>query len=211
MVYVNEMIDSLVENIRKLCREKHVSITQMEDDLGFSAGLISRWSKTKTSPSFDKIVAIMDYLEITYDQLMGTVPRNEPINFSSGQNKKPDICKKILEDSESGCLDWFDACNNMPFHISFEQVFANWSSYYVHRIYYAEPESGFFFLALQYNDSITEMKAALYMLVEDGLDPKLLSDQDDYVKRLLKHVDGNLYSEYAKKKEEKMITEYMVS
>lgn len=199
MVYVNEMIDSLVENIRKICREKNVSITQMENDLGFSAGLISRWSKTKTSPSFDKIVAIIDYLEITYDQLMGTVPRNGSISFYLGQNKKLDICQRILADSENGYLDWFDARGNMPFHISFEQIFPNWNDYYVHRIYYAESGS-FFFLALQYNGSITEIKAALYMLVEDGLEPKLLSDKDDYIRRLLKYVDGNLYSEYVEKK-----------
>lgn len=42
----------------------------MEEDLGFSPGLISRWSKTKTSQSFDKIVDIVRYLDVSFEDLL---------------------------------------------------------------------------------------------------------------------------------------------
>lgn len=211
-VYVNQMIDSLVENIRTTCKEKHVSITQMESDLGFSSGLISRWSKTKTSPSFDKIVAIMRYLDVSYDELMGDISQNEPISLFKTQTKKEELCHKILADSKSGSLEWTDVCDDMPFRISFEQVFPDWSDYHVHRIYHTANGGGFYFLALQYNERKPEINVALYILAEDGADPTLLAGRDDVnVKEILKLVDGASYMKYIKQKEDKMMSDYLVS
>lgn len=63
------IVDVLTENIRETCRRKKISITRMESELGFSPGLISRWSKTKTSPAFDKIYEIAGYLGVTINDL----------------------------------------------------------------------------------------------------------------------------------------------
>ncbi len=206
---VNEMIDELVATIRRICKEKQISITQMENDLGFSAGLISRWSKTKTSPSFDKIVAVMDYLNITYDQLMSGSQADESAAAASDHTGKKNICEKLLEDSERGRIKWFDACGDETFRSIFKQVFSDGIHYHVHRIYYTVFGEGYFLIALQCNEDTMEMSADIYMIVEDGFEPRLMHDTDAYAKKLLKYADNHLYTEWARKKAEKMEKSYM--
>ena len=59
----------LVNSIRELCKKNKISISKLECDLNFGAGLISRW--IKSSPSIDKIVDIADYFHISLDEVVG--------------------------------------------------------------------------------------------------------------------------------------------
>lgn len=59
----------LVNNIRSICKEQKVQISQLEKDLGFGAGLVSRW--TKTDPSLSKVVEVAKYLNVSVDRLIG--------------------------------------------------------------------------------------------------------------------------------------------
>lgn len=58
----------LVENIRCLCRERGVSIQQLERELGFGNGTIRRWGEN--APSVDKVKAVADYFGVTVDELL---------------------------------------------------------------------------------------------------------------------------------------------
>jgi transcriptional regulator with XRE-family HTH domain len=58
---------TVLERIKQLCREKkNISITTLEQRLGFSNGSLS---KAKDIPS-SRIVQIADYLEVSVDYLM---------------------------------------------------------------------------------------------------------------------------------------------
>lgn len=59
----------LVKTIRELCQKSGISISQLETDLNFGTGLVSRW--TKSSPSIDRIVDIADYFNISLDEVVG--------------------------------------------------------------------------------------------------------------------------------------------
>lgn len=59
----------LVKSIRELCKKNNIAISQLEGELNFSAGQISRW--TKNSPSIDKIVDIADYFHVSLDEVVG--------------------------------------------------------------------------------------------------------------------------------------------
>ena len=59
----------LVNSIRELCKKNKISISKLESDLNFGAGLISRWAKS--SPSIDKIIDIADYFHISLDEVVG--------------------------------------------------------------------------------------------------------------------------------------------
>lgn len=58
-----------VKSIRELCKKNSIAISQLEGDLNFGAGLISRW--TKNSPSLDKIVDIANYFHVSLDEVVG--------------------------------------------------------------------------------------------------------------------------------------------
>lgn len=61
--------DDLVKRIKEICISKGISVRQMEEDLDFSPGLISRW--VRMSPSIEKITAVADYLDVSLDTLVG--------------------------------------------------------------------------------------------------------------------------------------------
>lgn len=59
----------LYEKIKILCKEKGVTVTDLERDLGLGRGSLSKIDKHK--PSNEKIKAIADYFGITQDELTG--------------------------------------------------------------------------------------------------------------------------------------------
>ncbi len=58
----------LYENIKKLCRRKHMTVFDLEKAAGLSYNTITRWSKH--SPSIEKVRAVAAVLEVTVDELI---------------------------------------------------------------------------------------------------------------------------------------------
>ncbi len=210
---VNEMVDQLVRAIRFICKKQNVSVSQMEADLGFSPGLISRWNKTKTSPSFDKIAAIMEYLGVTYDELMSSNIPEQSANTTFIHPKDKELCDKLRLESESGRRKWFELRKDGPFHVTIESIFPDWTEFHFHIVYYTAFKDGFFILTLQYEiqDTQLNMKAELFSLAEDGLDPRHIHDDDLNAMKILKCVDHDLYMDLVSQKTESMEDDFLAS
>lgn len=80
----------LVKSVRDLCKKNNMTPSQLENELKFGAGLISRWAKS--SPSIDKVIEIANRFQVTLDEVVG---RNQNINdeflstlYSSTENKQ---------------------------------------------------------------------------------------------------------------------------
>lgn len=58
----------LVNNIRRLCNEKGISIRQLEAALGFTNGIVGSW-KVKT-PAVTRVKAVADFFGVTVDELL---------------------------------------------------------------------------------------------------------------------------------------------
>lgn len=56
-----------VDLIRTLAKQKGVSLTKLEEILGFGNGTIGKW--VKQSPSCDKLGAVANYLSVSIDYL----------------------------------------------------------------------------------------------------------------------------------------------
>jgi len=61
--------EQIVNSIRSICKEHNITITKLEETLGMSQGLISRWNKS--DPSLSKIIDIAEYFNISLDELTG--------------------------------------------------------------------------------------------------------------------------------------------
>lgn len=59
----------IVDSIKKLCKDKNITVSQLEKEIGLSQGLVSKWMNT--TPSLDKIVDIADYFRVTLDEVVG--------------------------------------------------------------------------------------------------------------------------------------------
>lgn len=89
--------EKMIENIRKLCKSANISSSKLEESLGFSQGLISRW-KDKT-PSLDKIVSIADYFDVSIDELIGR-------NRSIIEDDNTPFIRFLIEMTNSKTLIW---------------------------------------------------------------------------------------------------------
>lgn len=58
----------IYDNIKKLCEEKGVSMTEVENSTKLSRGLISKWKNC--SPTIDKIKIIADYFGVPVDYFL---------------------------------------------------------------------------------------------------------------------------------------------
>lgn len=61
--------EQIVNTIKSICKEHDITITKLEETLGMSQGLISRWNKS--DPSLSKIIDIATYFDISLDDLTG--------------------------------------------------------------------------------------------------------------------------------------------
>ena len=86
--------EQLVKSIRQLCKNRNIAISQLENDLNFGAGLISRWSKN--SPSIDKIVDIANYFHVSIDEVVG---------YNNIVNDK--FLEKLISQTIDNTLTWF--------------------------------------------------------------------------------------------------------
>lgn len=94
--------EQLVKSIRQLCKNKNIAISQLENELNFGAGLISRWNKN--SPSIDKIVDIADYFHVSLDEVVGYK-----------QNLNDEFLNKLHEQTENDSITW-ENCETLNQH-----------------------------------------------------------------------------------------------
>lgn len=56
------------KKIKAICKKKNIRISQLESDLGFAKGYISKLSKS--SPSIDNAMKIARYLDVDVKELV---------------------------------------------------------------------------------------------------------------------------------------------
>lgn len=207
----NGLVEQLVENIRKICRDKHVPIMQMESDLGFSAGLISRWSKTKTSPSFDKIVDIMNYLDVTYDDLVSNISMPGVAKSEKGADGLDDntMLTQLERRSAAGKLIWEKAGEDMPFEVETDVIFPHMLAYSMHRCYYAPYDKGWFMMSLQYSEDSADALITVYMLYAAGTNIEKLEQSENQAMKLLRVIDEEIFNIISRNMADKMKQKFL--
>lgn len=98
-----EVIIVNVDLIRTLAKKKGLSLTKLEEILGFGNGTIGKWAKQ--SPSCDRLSAVADYLSVSIDLLYYGKEKSSSSELSEEEqeyiakfNRLTDIDKgKIIE------------------------------------------------------------------------------------------------------------------
>ena len=65
----------ILENVKRLCKQKRTSIWALEKAIGIGNGTISKWETS--SPSVDKLKRVADYFGVTVDDLLREVNKDE--------------------------------------------------------------------------------------------------------------------------------------
>lgn len=154
----------LVNKIREQCKQRDVSVSQMELDLGFSLGLISRWAKT--SPSIDKIVEVANYLEISLDELTGR-----------GKKKEADrLVRELCEATRVGELLWLPYGKKEPFAYPIECLEELQQTEW--RCFYSRYGAGFFIILREVTEELEICR--LYILADPyGIPISCKADEEE--------------------------------
>lgn len=71
-------MDSIIyTRVKELCKEKGISISKLESELGVSQYSINKWKNT-SSPTVDKISRVARYLNVSIDYLVGATDIRSP-------------------------------------------------------------------------------------------------------------------------------------
>lgn len=99
--YMNN--EQIINSIKALCQKHSITITKLEETLGMSQGLISRWNKS--DPSLSKIIDIANYFKVSLDEVTG---------YKNIINDK--FISKLLLQTTNEILKWhiYDNDDNEP-------------------------------------------------------------------------------------------------
>ena len=99
------------DRINELCKERGISITALEEELGFGRGSIGKLKKGTTMSSA-RLQKIADKLGTTSDYLLnGTVQTSEHLSAYYEDQRAYELAKKIFENQRLRML--FDAAEDV--------------------------------------------------------------------------------------------------
>ena len=65
----------LVDNIRRLCKERGLSVTEFEKQAGIGNGLVGKWATR--SPTVDSLKKVMTFFDVSIDELLSDVQEDD--------------------------------------------------------------------------------------------------------------------------------------
>ena len=155
--------ESVVNSIKNLCKEKEITIGQLEKEVGLSQGLVSKWMNT--NPSLDKIIDIADYFHVTLDEVVG---RNNSID--------DEFLNALKTQTDNNALLWNSFMSEHNSNIIKPQKDNNGlkkifnEDKYDEISYFSKYRSGYItiYCFCQHNKSISPEELSLYIQADDN-------------------------------------------
>lgn len=187
--------DDLVKNIKEFCALKEINIRDMELALEFSPGLISRW--TRMSPSFDKVIKVGEYLDVSLDALV------------SGQSEKSrnDFVERLYKKTDEKKIEWFLCGLENPFSYPINELkeLQNLKSV----CSYCKYKEGFFILACALDKEEGIEDISLYLLPDKRKKPVRYEIDGDELLPLYDLIQKNVMWEEDKVGAEQLVDSFM--
>lgn len=188
--------EALVERIRRICKSKGVSIAQMEKDLKWSQGLISRW--TKSSPSVGKILDVVTYLGSSFEELFGEIELKEVTH-----HEEKTFSEKLYEVTQSGGFEW----RMWDEEFEHEEIKALLDGGQENRVYYTPYENSFFLLLVNRED-IQKLQIGV-LSSEKGKIVYQQEDTEKWMEALLGYIDPSEYEIWNNTKTKYIVEQFM--
>lgn len=153
----------LVNNIKKICKSKNISISVLERDLFMSSGLISRWAKT--TPALDRVLEIANYLQVSLDTLIGNA--NETTNNDKTINH---LLLKLYNKTINAEIEWQIFNPNNTAENLHSQIISSIITENNMDCFYCIINNGSFILTVVYNDGSKDL--SLYVLADENSLPE---------------------------------------
>lgn len=167
--------EKMIESIRILCKNHDITPTKLEEELGFSQGLISRW-KDKT-PSIDKIVDIADYFHVSLDEVAG---------YNQQQQINDSFLNILLEHTQNRNIKWhsYSVCKTDDLFIFGLVGDGGWCQYdsdtYCDSTFYTQYKDGFIQIYTVYQIGNIMNPIEICLSIQPGAKSKPISQDYSY-------------------------------
>ena len=87
----------LLETIKTLCKQKGISVTELERILEFGNGAMNKWERSQ--PSIDRVIKVADYFGLSVDDLVRpgkNIPSKETVEFANEYEMLHDDQKNLV-------------------------------------------------------------------------------------------------------------------
>lgn len=190
--------EKIVKSIKELCKKHNITANQLENKVGLSQGLISRW--LKTTPSLDKIIDIADYFDISIDNVVGRELRHKKNNNSNS------FISALLDKTSNNQLEWFEDEEQL------DQIFDSNDSLINYRLgaieaFFAKYNTGKFILCMQYSiedGKISEYCVELFIQPDSNSSWVLEEEDTKQLYELWLNVRSKFYVELDETKADKL-------
>ena len=86
----------LLKNIKRLCTEKNITVTELERILGFGNGTIHNWDER--NPTLDKVLKIAKFFDVNVSSLVGEMDFSfRTLKFSKKYEELENDQKEIVD------------------------------------------------------------------------------------------------------------------
>lgn len=168
----------IVANIKKLCQEHDISISQLEKDLYMSPGLISRWNKNM--PTLDRIIDIAEYFAVPLDTIAGKVDTTSQLNKTINR-----LIYTLYQKSINAEISWEIFNPKYPIDNLDKNTLSVFLSNKQQNIFFCSYNNGYFFLTITYDSwETTDYKLQLYILANPNAMPELRCSDTDKLHNL---------------------------
>ncbi len=186
-----------VANVRGICKAKGLSVSQVENALGWSAGLISRWNKA--CPSIEKVAELIAYLGVPFEELLGD-------SQNAGEGESIRVVEKLVRQTKKGEIVW-QPCREdvnaaeLITMLEQDEISPELAYFYAYH-------KGYFFLVMAENGKLP-LSLRLYLSPDRNTIPCLESDDVEGLAPLLRAVDRELYQAWAVSKANQFRQEFL--
>lgn len=192
----------LVKSIRNCCKENGITVSQLEKELNFGAGLISRW--TKTDPSLGKIINIADYFNINIDELIGRELKSNSVTSDQ-------FLESLYNMTLNKTLIWKD-CSNLISKLDDDDFFLKDEGYDKQEIFNSSYNYGFFWLYCQYDNekgNISDISVEIYIQPDKNSNPVLQPSDEKKAENLWLYIHTLLFGTLDEIKAEELRNEFI--
>lgn len=166
--YMNNEI--LLSNIRELCKKNNITVAYLEKMMGMGSGTISRWNKA--NPSFDKVVSIARYFNVSIDYLSGyTTNSSTSAKLDENTVQIIDYLSQMTVKAEGNNSFWHDCKKNQEIALMVSDLpCMKMDKDDMSRLFYAYDDIGYYLLEVVYlmNDRYDyETQIRLYLVPDE--------------------------------------------
>ena len=170
----------MIENIKKLCNENNVKISDLEEEVGLSKGNLSRWAKSCPS-AIEILIKISEKFNVPVDYILNI---NYMENNESGKNS---TLNQLIMQTEEEVVVWekltYTKSKKIPVVNSINELVYNSNI-----LLYETVFNGYHMIFVHYNDTNINK-----LFIENNNEYIIISDNDSYSERLYFSINNKKY------------------